>query len=320
MKHFLLTAAAAAMVLALGSCAKTEVTDVPDSRYIGFDNAYVGNPTKAGVVTTETIDNFYVYATKTVGGATENDFFNNEKVYLSNGVFVYDNLKLWEAATYKFAAYSNGGNAGVDGKLEGVSFDGTSLAIADYNCDAVKDLVVSTKANSIDAANDPVQFTFAHALAMVKFTLKNGIGNNDIVISNFSVTGVNNTADLTVAADNAISWGEVTGETTLSDPDGFTSTQALAGESEEFVVIPRTVAQDVDNLTISFTATITVDGAPVAKELTATIDDYAWEPGLRYNYVATITGTDLDVIEFDDPIVSEWADYTDVDNGEMDIK
>ena len=235
-------------------------------------------------------------------------------------MFVYDNLKIWEAATYKFAAYSNGGNSGVEGILSGVSFDGTNLAIADYNCDAVKDLVVSTKANSIDAANDPVQFTFAHALAMVKFTLKNGIGNNDIEISNFSVSGVNNTADLTVAADNAISWGEVTGEATLSDPDGFTSTQAVAGESEEFVVIPRTVAQDEDNLTISFTATITVDGEQVAKELTATIDDYAWEPGLRYNYVATITGTDLDVIEFDDPIVSEWADYADVDNGEMVIK
>lgn len=313
--------AALAGVAVLASCAKTEVVKTSDSVNIRFDNAYVGNPTKAGVVTTETIDNFYVYATKTVGGATENDFFNNEKVYLSNGVFVYDNLKLWEAATYKFAAYSNGGNAGVDGKLEGVSFDGTSLAIADYNCDAVKDLVVSTKAtNSIDAANDPVQFTFAHALAMVKFTLKNGIGNNDIEITNFKVAGVKNTADLTVAADNAISWGEVTGETTLSDPDGFTSTQALAGESEEFVVIPRTVAQGADDLTISFTATITVDGAPVAKELTATIDDYAWEPGLRYNYVATITGTDLDVIEFDDPIVSEWADYTDFDNGEMVIK
>ena len=292
--------AALAGVAVLASCAKTEVVKTSDSVNIRFDNAYVGNPTKAGVVTTETIDNFYVYATKTVGGATENDFFNNEKVYLSNGVFVYDNLKIWEAATYKFAAYSNGGNSGVEGILSGVSFDGTNLAIADYNC--------------------PVQFTFAHALAMVKFTLKNGIGNNDIEISNFSVAGVNNTADLTVAADNAISWGEVTGEATLSDPDGFTSTQAVAGESEEFVVIPRTVAQDEDNLTISFTATITVDGEQVAKELTATIDDYAWEPGLRYNYVATITGTDLDVIEFDDPIVSEWADYADVDNGEMVIK
>lgn len=313
--------AALAGVAVLASCAKTEVVKTSDSVNIRFDNAYVGNPTKAGVVTTATIDNFYVYATKTVDGATENDFFNNEKVYLSNGVFVYDNLKIWEAATYKFAAYSNGGNAGVDGILSGVSFDGTNLTIADYNCDAVKDLVVSTKANSIDAANDPVQFTFAHALAMVKFTLKNGIGNNDIEISNFSVTGVKNTADLTVAADNAISWSEVTGETTLLDPDGFTSTQAVAGESEEFVVIPRTVAQGADDLTISFTATITVDGAPVEKELTATIDDYAWEPGLRYNYVATITGTDLDVIEFDDPIVSEWAeDYTDFDNGEMVIK
>lgn len=304
-----------AMVLA--GCAKTEVVETSDSVNIRFDNAYVGNPTKAEVaqVTPTSIDNFYVYATK---NKTPN-FFNNEKVYRSNGVFVYDNLKQWEAAEYKFAAYSNGGNNGVSGKLEGVSFDGTDLVIAGYTCDATKDLVVATNYNSIDAVNEAVQFTFDHALAMVKFSFVNGMGNNDIVISNFKVEGVNNVADLTVNGET-ITWGEVTGESVLNNAADFTSTQAAAGESDEFVVIPRKVAQGADDLHISFTATITMaEGDPITKELTATIDDYTWESGLRYNYVATITGTDLDVITFNEPIVNPWNDYTDLENGEISI-
>ena len=43
MKHLCLTAVAAAMVLALGSCTKTETVNVSDANYIGFDNAFVGN-------------------------------------------------------------------------------------------------------------------------------------------------------------------------------------------------------------------------------------------------------------------------------------
>ena len=73
MKHFLLTAAAAAMVLALGSCAKTEVTDVPDSRYIGFD-AFIWNPTKAvDEVKTDNIKSFYVFGQKNSDPIFENE-------------------------------------------------------------------------------------------------------------------------------------------------------------------------------------------------------------------------------------------------------
>ena len=47
MKKFYLIAGALAVLLS--SCAKTEVVSVSDGNLIGFGNAFVGNPTKAGL-------------------------------------------------------------------------------------------------------------------------------------------------------------------------------------------------------------------------------------------------------------------------------
>lgn len=44
---------------ALASCAETEVVDVPQTRAIGFTNAFVNNTTRADV-TTDTFGKFWV--------------------------------------------------------------------------------------------------------------------------------------------------------------------------------------------------------------------------------------------------------------------
>ena len=281
----------AVAALALGGCTKNETVDVADSNVIGF-SAFVGNPTKA-----------------TVTQVTA--FFNNEKVYASNGVWAYDNLKQWVAADYEFAAYSNGGSASaVDGKIAiGVTFDGTDLVISDYKVDYEdqRDLVTAVSTSDINATNSPVEFTFDHALAMIKFTLVNGVGKNDIAISGFKIKSVGNTATVTTTTSGA-TWGATSTVEDLSGAD-FTSTQATPGVSDEFVVIP----QEGTDLVVEFTAKITPDGgAAITKALTATIANYEWEPSFRYNYTATITGTDLDLIEFADPKVTAWDTETPV--------
>ena len=308
MKKRILTVAVAA--LALAACSKNETVEVADSNLIGFEGAFVGNPTRATVtqVTGTAFDNFYVYATK---DGTQN-FFENEKVYASNGVWVYDNLKQWEEAEYAFAAYSNGGSSSsVDGKLEsGVTFNGSNLEIADYKVDYddQRDLITSISTTNLNTTNTPVEFTFDHALAMIKFTLTNGVGKNDIEITNFTIKQVGNTATLTTTS-SANTWGPTSTTEDVENSTTITSTQTTAGESDEFVVIP----QQGTNLVVSFTATITPDGgSPITKPLTATIASYDWKASCRYNYTATITGTDMDVIEFAAPTVTEWDDYTDV--------
>ena len=235
-------------------------------------------------------------------------------MYQDNGVYTYDVLKKWaQNAGYHFAAYSNGGyNAETDGKLEGVTFADESLVIADYtvkNADR-RDLVVAISTTDLESNNEPVGFTFQHALAMVKFTIINGLGNNAIEITDFQVVDVPNTATMTLTKDAAsVAWGATTANTTFTSED-FTSVANGEGESDEFVVIPSGAQT---NLQITFTATVSpVSGDPSTETLTATIENYDWKPGFRYNYEATITAQDMKYIEFADPEVTEWGAWQDV--------
>lgn len=311
MKHFLLTAAAAAMVLALGSCAKTEVTDVPDSRYIGFDNAYIGNPTKGGLPQDEQygsgnpISHFFVFGNT----APDAVVFDGVHVYESNGQWVYDDLKQWQnGQTYKFAAYSTNEETQLTETVE-FDYDSHTLTITDFvsSNDSQRDLLVATTTEDLNPDNVPVPFNFKHALAMIKFTLQSSLGNNNpITITDFKVNNISTKSTLTVSENNGtqISWGAVseTEEFTNSvDMEAITTNPAV---SDEFVIIPQIVS---GNITVSFS--VSVDGVTsTPMPLTATIENPTWEEGKRYNYVATITGTDINVIEFAEPIVEDWTD------------
>lgn len=298
-------------VAAIAACSKTEVVSISEGNAIKFDNAFVGNPTKAGLPTDDQYGasklppHFFVYA-KT-GDAEV--VFEGEKVYPSNGVWVYDNLKKWESGkTYNFAAY-----ASKEELTETIAFDYTNheLKITGFESSDSRqtDLLLATSDEHL-TTNDKVPFTFKHALAMIKFTLKNGLGNNDLTISNFQIEDVNTKGDVKIAnSDKRVVWENVNTPVAFSNSKNITSTQAVAGVSDEFVVIPQK-----NEIKVKFTVTVT-NKPDITKELTATIvaDKTNWECGKRYNYVATITGTDMDVIEFEAPTVSDWDTYTDAD-------
>lgn len=309
MKKFLIIAAAVGTVLA--SCAKTETVEVSDAKYIGFD-AFIWNPTKAVTeVTTDNIKSFYVFGQKTPSsGQGATDIFDHEEVYESDtpNEWIYDNRQIWESgATYTFAAYSNGGSSRGN-TITGADWDGTALTLTRYNAATeAKDLLVSIASNSANLtnANEPVQFNFQHALSMIKFTIKSelGDGDNAIKISEFKVTGIDAQADLSY--NGTISWSNWTTPTDLNAAD-FETTTSKAGESEPFVVIP---GEENIGFTVTFTATFADDETGTyKKELTATMSLQTFTAGYRYNYVATITGADMDVITFADPEVTPWTD------------
>lgn len=299
-------------VAALASCTQNEVVEVAESNAIKFD-AFVGKTTKAAVteVGNDNIKAFHVYGTKDgVPG-----FFDGDEVYESGtaNVWIYDNLKMWETGkTYTFAAYSNGGVKG-SASTSAVAWNGTNLTITDYNAGTEqKDLLVSiaSNASTVASQNDPVSFTFSHALALIKFTIKSdlGDGNNAVEISEFKVTGINSTADLTYSG-SGIAWTGYEIPQDLSSAN-FTTESSEPGVSDSFVVIP---GESNVSFTVSFKATIGDGNSIPAKTLTATISNQNWTAGFRYNYVATITGSDMDVITFADPQVSPWVDATDTD-------
>lgn len=302
-------------VAALASCTQNEVLDIAESNAIKFD-AFVGKTTKAvAEVGNDNIKAFHVYGTK--DGAT--GFFDGDLVYESGtaNVWIYDDLKMWETGKiYTFAAYSNGGVEKDEASTTStVAWDGSNLTITDYNAGTEqKDLLVSIASNatSVASQNDPVQFNFVHALALIKFTIKSdlGDGNNAVDISDFTVTGIKPTADLSYSS-NGIVWSNYDGTNSLQDVDGFTTTSSEPGESESFAVIP---GESNVSFTVSFKAKIGTDGTE--KTLTATISSQTWTAGYRYNYVATITGADMDVITFADPTVTPWEEWG---NNDFDI-
>ena len=299
------------MVLALGSCAKTEVTDVPDSRYIGFDNAYIGNPTKGGLPQDEQygsgnpISHFFVFGNT----APDAVVFGGVHVYESNGQWVYDDLKQWQnGQTYKFAAYSTNEETQLT-ETVGFDYDSHTLTITDFvsSNDSQRDLLVATTTEDLNPDNVPVPFNFKHALAMIKFTLQSSLGdNNPIKITGFKVNNISTKSTLTVSENNGtqISWGAVSETEEFINSVDMEAITAIPAESDEFVIIPQIVS---GNITVSFS--VFVDGVTsTPMPLTATIENPTWEEGKRYNYVATITGTDINVIEFAEPIVEDWTD------------
>lgn len=302
-------------VAALASCTNEEVTDIADSNVIGFKAPFVGNTTKAGLSednqwgTSKLPAQFFVYGN--TDASTE--IFKNVKVYNSNNQWVYDDLKQWTSGnTYKFAAYSVTDNTGLPSANGTVSFDYTNheLTITGYTSNNTyqQDLLIATSDKNLNSANEPVDFTFKHALAMVKFTFQSSLSDeNPITISNFKVAGMHTKGNVAINNTNkTVSWTAQAAESPVVDFTDDTWEQVkttVPVASDEFVVIPQTST----TVTVTFTAAVKgLSDKNLKAEITAN-----WEAGKRYNYVATITGTDMDVIEFAAPIVEDWGAYND---------
>lgn len=310
-------------VAALSSCTQSEVLNVADNNVIKFENAYVGKATRAAtVLDNSNFGSFYVY-----GYDGADDIFENVNVFKGDGTaWGYDILVEYaEDKTYTFAAYSDGGTTKGTGQLAtGVTFSttpATTLGITGYTTTYNKDLIVSFSHNNIDDANAPVAFTFKHALAQVKFTIQSALGDeNKIAISNFSVTGFADNANLTYTMGeshevDAISWSSTSATKTIDALDNNVATTSNSAYGT-YVVIPQTVA----TLKMTFDATLyKADGTKVEKkDMTATISSQEFKAGYRYNFIATIDGPDMGQISFAKPIVEEWTDYDANNDGTPD--
>lgn len=310
MKHFLLTAAAAAMVLALGSCAKTEVTDVPDSRYIGFDNAYIGNPTKAiEEISSTNIDHFLVS-----GGYDGTQVFDKKRVAPnSNGEWTYSPQEEWvENKTYKFYAYAPENIIGTPAYdyTNGLSFDAFVVDGSTNQFDFVYAASGDVPSGSEGSVRPKVQFTFGHMLSMIQFTIKSGFPNDVVLnISDFKFYGMNSKCDF----DNG-NWGSSSTEaiqenTPINLSDGLAqATETPVDYADNCVVLPQAFPADVvyAKFTINVPKSTSIETAIENKVITAKIPADTWVPGYRYNYIVTIDGQTLDFITFDAPKVNTW--------------
>lgn len=311
---------AAVTATALTACTKTETTAVSEGNLIKFDNAFVGNPTKAGLaeINKDNLDAFYVQGNFNSNLVFVDGFETVSKT--ATGQWVYTNLKEWQSGTWYWGAYSDGNEPVSTPVSTSFTVETTQpkLTITDYtlNTDTPKDLVVAVSTTDL-TNNQPVPFTFKHALSQVKFTLTNGVAESDIKITDFKVSNVKSKATATVT--DAISWTASGNETvTLTNSAEMTAAADKAAVSDNFAVIP--VDYSADEITVTFTATIDMPTEDIVKYLTATIAPAnTWEPGFRYNYTAEITGKLMDLIEFTLADVEKWKDNADTPISEDDI-
>ncbi len=311
----------AGAALALAACSKTETVNSPAVDAIGFNGAYIGNPTDSRAVTTldNSITSFQVYGQYTKDAAQAVQVFNNVEVSKATGTWTYTGgLRPWiEGAAYVFAGYAPNTAAAPTVNAEGY------LSWVDYDVSANQDDLIyasQTATGQVYGSNSEVVFTFNHLLSIVGFTFKSGFdADTDLTISNVTVKGVPSTAtftpDNTVTASSNIggSWSAATAPQNYSlTIDAIT--EAEGSSYDNFFAIPQTVSSiEVSfNVTVTSSAGVLVNNQPFTTTVpTGTVTE--WDPGYKYNYVATITpeSVELDYIQFGDPTVTPWTPATD---------
>ena len=319
---FLLGAAA---VVALSSCTKNEVMEVAENRAIGF-NTFVNNNTRALTELTKNgLTTFNVFG---YHGTNTPDYTNT--LVTGSGAtneWTIAGAAYWQKGqAYEFAAYSDGNNS----IAKNVSFANKTLTIESYTV-GNNDLIAAqtSVASETDIANyEKVNLTFYHLLSQVKFTFSNSDSRDyKMKISDLTITA-NKTGKVEFTMSDgttpSITWSDASSDTyTIKGLTDIAEGDLNAEHSTESILI---MPQENDNLTVSFTVTLTdANNGKIAEgnftaplDLNAVAQNSAWQPGYRYNYKATINGDQVPDIDNPEnkPIKIEFTVTEEIDEWE----
>lgn len=320
MKKTIFATLAAALVLA--SCAKVEVTEVPDSRAIGFDN-FVTNAVKS-IDNADALSTFYVY-----GGpnGSYSDFTNVEVTKQATGEWGYTPAQYWESigdVNYQFAAYSNDNQTATGD----ITFNDTDfhLILANYTTDGSKDLIYAYAHNqTYNNTSGTVSLDFRHILSKIifRFSKNETLNGSDLVISEVNIKSVKNTGtfsgkDIAGSQHDATSWtpsGEGAPASFDFANEAKLTDDAKTVDSNPEFLIPQATGETL--LQVEFTVT---PSGVIADEYskgvkTFSVDlpvttDNTWKPGLVYIYSAIIDAENFELkpIEFDVTMNNNWDD------------
>ena len=224
MKKIIIALAAFASIAA---CNKAEVIETPEGEAISFSNPFVDNSTKAEKAEDPSFNGVTKFEEFQVWGTANGvAIFNGEDVegtVAENSVWKCAKKQYWvKDVAYKFAAVANGSveelNNGLPKKISYVA-DGVSDLVYAENLGLEDKGIIGQAADS----NEPVEFTFAHLLAKVKFTVET---NTDIDGYSYEVTDIK--------IDNAYASGTYTVDSK--------EWETTSGEGQDFSTI--TVDQD----------------------------------------------------------------------------
>ena len=220
-----------------------------------------------------------------------------------------------EDKTYDFAAYSPD-LTGVATVAADVANKAISFTNFVSDKDRQHDLIYAHVSNATHERK--VQFSFSHALSMIRFTFKSAFGKNTTLhIKDFKFYGMSLQGNYSYQTNEMeMDWNGHTNVAT--DGTAFTNSEleipgTEGNVTDDYLVIPQSVP--AQTMTVSFTAEIWTNGAEAAtksKPVSVRLQtlENGWTAGQCYNYTVTIDGENLEMkpIEFGDPTVTEWPD------------
>ena len=302
MKKFFFCAAAA--IVALASCSKTQVVynDAPEE--IGF-KAVSGVMTKAPLTRTElpTTATMMVYASKSAEETGKyTPYFSKQTFeWKANTYWGGTTAQYWPESGYlKFIAYCPS-TIGTD-----VTGDATqNIVISDVDAADQTDILYTNLTAAQECANKPVvAMPFLHALAQVQVTAK--VSNADMTDVNVTKVVLKTpilTGNLTLTGTDA-TWADqangedITMNNVIASTDLTTTSQTLGTGT---LVVPGAT-------TSTLVVTYTIGGLEVTTDPISIAG--TWEKGKKYIYNLTI-GLDEIILN---PSVSDWTDADSVQN------
>ena len=316
---FFMGIAAAAM---LASCSNDEIVEMPQSKAISFNNAFVNNGTRSVVdpsFTKATLGSFAVYGFTQTG-----QIFDGQSVSSSNGgeTWTYMPPKYWiEGNTYTFAGIAP---AETSVSNEIVSGDKVHMIVNFTNENGTTDLLYTapdpvTVDENFLGNIQPVSMTFNHQLSKVKFSFVNNMGENyNIKVTGVKITDAKETGMLTIGETNE--WSGQTGDVELDFGDVITeddkddNVAATIANGKEGETYNERLMIPMDNSGI-YTVTFSVelfDGVVSTHTYNheVTIQNVELKPNFCYDFKATLTAKNI--TEPDDPTLKK-IEFT-VDN------
>ena len=188
--------ALSALALATG-CSSDETTSENYGEAISF-SAVAGKSSRAVATTTNSIDNFKVYAftkASTADDAAYTTYMKGVDVTKSNGSWDYSNHQFWPATAVNFFAVSPSNTA-----LATVTDGANTLSTGTYTVDGTTDLLYSANVGATKSTS-PVVMNFRHALSQIVFMVKNtNTSGIKVMVKDITVDGVLNSGSLAWAS------------------------------------------------------------------------------------------------------------------------
>lgn len=295
MKRFFICAAAA--IVALASCSKTEVVNTSAPEEIGF-KAVTGVMTKAlgdqnhttmGVFADYTVDQAYYFG-------------NTEFAEGDNNVWTGTTAQYWPlSGSLDFALYAPFARSGVSRTYTSAAVNTMSITVDNYT--AQTDWLYGTAVITSDKNNNAMPVTLRHALAKISASVKADLADLEVISLEVIGTIQNGTltvdyagtdADLT-DGDSRLSWNTagamvkdmalITNKTLVADTPVYGSCYVIPSEQT------------------SLKLTYCLPDSDVERIYTHTFDDASWVDGKNYTYNITIG---VNEIKFQ-PNVNDWA-------------